>query len=35
MLSPQAMLDDAAFELIYNRDRVMIFEFDRGVCVDE
>ena len=34
MLLPQAFLDDAAFTLIYNRDRVMIFEFDRGVCVN-
>jgi hypothetical protein len=32
MLSAKQLLQDSDFHLIYHRDRVMIFEFDRMVC---
>lgn len=32
MLPAESLLQDPAFRLIYHRDRVMIFEFDRSVC---
>ena len=32
MLPRAALLQDAAFRLIYHQDHVMIFEFDRKVC---
>lgn len=35
LLSPEVLLADPAFDLIYQQDRVMIFQFDRTVCADE
>jgi hypothetical protein len=32
MLAAELLVQDPAFQLIYHRDRVMIFEFDRAVC---
>jgi hypothetical protein len=32
MLPADQLLQNPAFDLIYHQDRVMIFEFDRGVC---
>jgi hypothetical protein len=32
MLSAELLVQDPAFRLVYHRDRVMIFEFDRAVC---
>jgi hypothetical protein len=35
LLPAQMLLEDPAFELLYQRDRVMIFAFDRAVCANE
>ena len=34
MLPADDLLRDAAFQLIYRQDRVMIFKFDRSVCAE-
>ncbi len=35
MLSPEMLLQDSAFKLIYQQDRVLIFEFNRAICHDK